>query len=164
MHIAGVNLTLAVSVVDPGCSSPPHGNFFQKKFHVEAPLTKPSRRRQKMKTKMEWDVFLDAHYRSHLVEMQLAGVGSHAAMPILEGCLEGILGSYALQQREDAILVAFERDVDAERFLSLVKADPGPGSAEWSSRSRAHLDGVARRKIVRALRRIRVKRGSSDGL
>lgn len=104
---------------------------------------------------MEWEVFLEAHYRPNLVEVQLVGIDSGVAISILGGWLDGRAGNFALRQRGQKILVAFERDVDAERFASLVRARPGERSAEWTSRRMARLDSAGRRRIASMSRQLR---------
>lgn len=104
---------------------------------------------------MEWEVFLEAHYRPNLVEVQLVGIDSRVAISILDGWLDGRLGNFALQQRGQTILVAFERDADAERFSNLIKARPRKRTADWASRSMARLDSAGRRRIASMPRRLR---------
>lgn len=106
---------------------------------------------------MEWSAFIDAHYRSHLVEAQLAGVAAEAAMPVLEDHLKSRSGNYAFQRQGRKILVAFERDVDADGFAILVRATRKERSAEWSSRRNVRLDTAGLRRVSSATRRERSK-------
>jgi hypothetical protein len=103
---------------------------------------------------MQWDAFLDIHYRSHLVEIQPMGVAPEMAMLIVDDCLGNSVGNYSLQQRGEEVLVAFERSADAERFSRLLKATYLDRSAEWSSRSRARLNRAACRRLANASRRV----------
>lgn len=111
--------------------------------------------------KMDWDVFHRAHFRPHLVLVQLADMDPEAGASALDDWLTGASGNYALQ--EDlrlAILVAFELDREAAQLARVLRASPGARDCQWASKAKGRLDSAARKRIARSCRRDRGKRGS----
>lgn len=113
---------------------------------------------------MDWDAFLDAHYRPHLVVATLgSGVepaSDQATGVLLERLAEALRlsGNYAIKHDGDDIRAAFETDADAGRFAGVLMAKTTTRDPEWASRAVGRIDGVAQRKIMGALRQHRLKR------
>jgi hypothetical protein len=114
--------------------------------------------------KMDWGVFHGAHFRPHLVVVQLADIDPKAGASALDDWLTGSSGNYSLQrERGLTILVAFELDSDAAQLARVLKAIPGERDAQWASKAEGRLDGAARKRIARSSsRRDRGKRGSLE--
>ena len=113
--------------------------------------------------RMDWNTFQDAHYRPHLVIATLEGVaesdpaGSVAIFERLATAL-GVSGNYAFKSDGHSVSAAFEVDVDAERFAGMLQGRKTVREPEWASRTVGRIDGAARRRIVAAMKKFRLKR------
>ena len=109
--------------------------------------------------KMDWGDFHRAHFRPHLVSVQLADIDPRSGASTLDGWLAGSSGNYALQEdRRLEILVAFELDSDAAQLSRVLKAIPGTRDNQWASKAKGRLDDATRKRIARSFRRDREKR------
>jgi hypothetical protein len=109
--------------------------------------------------KMDWDIFHLAHFRPHLVLVQLADIDAKSGASALDDWLAGSSGNYALQEdRRLAIPVAFELDSDAAQLARVLRASPGERDNQWASKAKGRLDGAAQKRIARYSRRDRGKR------
>ena len=113
--------------------------------------------------KMDWGVFHAAHFRPHLVAVNLAGIDPKSGASALDEWLTGSSGNYAVQEdRRLAILVAFELDDDAAQLSRVLRAIPGERDNQWASKAKGRLDAATRKRIARSSRRDRDKRGSLE--
>jgi hypothetical protein len=109
--------------------------------------------------KMDWGDFHRAHFRPHLVSVQLADIDPRSGASTLDGWLAGSSGNYALQEdRRLEILVAFELDSDAAQLSRVLKAIPGTRDNQWASKAKGRLDDATRKRIARSFGREREKR------
>lgn len=111
---------------------------------------------------MRWNEFHEAHYRPSVVFADFEGVRYQAAYELigrLIGSLD-LIGNYALQPEPECIRLAFERDVDAEKFASVVSArrvirEEDRWALQWSFRMNGSTE-----KTMRALLSDRVRKSS----
>jgi len=95
---------------------------------------------------LEWEYFLDTHYRPHLVIVILqAGLGRKAKhAEVLERLIEelGVVANYAMHHEDEQIRVAFERDLDASTFGKALDAGVTlrGGLDEWASETICSFD------------------------
>jgi len=102
----------------------------------------------------DWADFLQAHYRAHLLVVDLGtrGKGTRARRLVdLLGQLTESLqttADYAMCCEEQEVKIAFESELDVETLGKLLMARVAErGGKDWASRSVCNLD--ARLKIVR---------------
>lgn len=113
---------------------------------------------------MDWDAFLDAHYRPHPVVATLRPGFEPASDQTTVALLERLAvalrmwGNYAIKQEGTDIRAAFETNADAERFAGVSLAKTTTRDPEWASRAVGRIDGAAQRKIMGASRQRRLKR------
>ena len=113
---------------------------------------------------MDWDTFQDRHYRPHLVVANLeparnlkTGESTAVLFERLAAAL-GMSGNYTIKKDEAYIHAAFEIDTDAERFARVLVAKTSASERQWASRSVTLIDDAAHKKILAALRQLRLKR------
>lgn len=117
---------------------------------------------------MDWDVFLEAHFRPHLVVLHapsLAGRDEGRRLVKRVLAASGFAGNHARRSNGPVIHVAFELADDAQRFAAIVGAHSSVREPEWASRSTAWLTPPTRQRIVRHLEqraRSVVKRDDAD--
>jgi len=102
----------------------------------------------------DWPDFLEAHYRPHLlvVDLGTASTGTHGRrlVRLLSRLVDslGTSGDYAVSCDGQEARVAFESDVDARTLGKLLAArEIEHGGKDWASKSVCNLD--SRLKIVR---------------
>jgi hypothetical protein len=120
--------------------------------------------------RMDWGQFLDAHYRPHLVSVNLrTPIGSESRrhlIALLEQLTEnlGTAGNYSISTRGRVVKVAFERDVDAETLGQVLSARKDKHGAEWASQWACRLDRDAQREIVATLKETRLRFAKRRGI
>jgi predicted regulator of Ras-like GTPase activity (Roadblock/LC7/MglB family) len=112
---------------------------------------------------MDWNAFQDAHYRPHLVIATLEGtpvIASSDTFALLEqlAATLGLSGNYAIKKDGVSVRAVFEIDTDAERFAGMLQGKTTARETEWASRTVGRIDDVAQKRIVAALREVRLKR------
>ena len=112
--------------------------------------------------RMDWDTFQEAHYRPHLVIATLQGEARRASIdPVAMferlAMALGVSGNYAFKKEGAAIRAVFELDTDAQRFAHMLQGKTSGREQEWASRTVSRIDRAAQRRIVSALRRLRLK-------
>lgn len=113
--------------------------------------------------RMDWDRFQDAHYRPHLVVATLEGqAAATPGDPVAQferlATALGVSGNYALKTDATSLRAAFEFDTDAERFAAILEEGRSTRELEWASRTVGRIDGVAQKRIVAVLRKLRLRR------
>ena len=107
---------------------------------------------------MDWGQFLDAHYRPHLVAVNLRAPSDSGSRQRLIALLEelteslGTAGNYSINTRGRVVKVAFERDIDAETLGQVLSARQEKHGAEWASQWACRFDRDAQREIVDTLK------------
>ena len=99
---------------------------------------------------IEWDAFQHDHHRPHLLIVSLEAVtNASAAKKDFERLADklGASGRYSVKTEGANIYVAFEDDVDAAKFSTLLRLERTTREVEWASKTLAHMDGAAYRKI-----------------
>src|SRR5260221_7414303 len=120
--------------------------------------------------RMDWGQFLDAHYRPHLVAVNLGTPSNSTAgrhiIALLERLTEslGTAGNYSIRAEGRVVDVAFERDLDAETFGQALSARTAERGPEWASQWVCGLDRDAQHKIAAALKETRLKLARRRGL
>jgi hypothetical protein len=121
-------------------------------------------------SKMEWARFLDAHFRPHLVAVDLGTASSNKSGQHLVAKLErlakslGTTGNYAIHAKGRMANIAFERDVDALSFGEALGAQEAKRSSdEWASRWSCSFDRDGQLKVLTALKKLRLKAAGQRG-
>jgi hypothetical protein len=113
--------------------------------------------------RMDWEQFLDAHYRPHLVAVNLGTPSSSTSgrhlIALLERLTEslGTAGNYSIRTEGRVVKVAFERDIDAETLGQVLSAQKDKRRAEWASQWACSFDRDAQREIVATLKETRLR-------
>jgi hypothetical protein len=87
---------------------------------------------------MDWGQFLGAHYRPHLVAVNLGTPSTSTSgrdlIALLERLTEslGTAGNYSIRAEDRVVKVAFEREIDAETLGHV-----------WTAPWQEHSDGAA---------------------
>jgi hypothetical protein len=120
--------------------------------------------------RMDWGQFLDAHYRPHLVAVNLgtpsdSKSGRHL-IAVLERLTEsfGTSGNYSIRTEGRVVKVAFEREIDAETLGQTLSAQSDERGPEWASRWVCSFDRDAQREIVATLKATRLRFAKRRGL
>jgi hypothetical protein len=104
--------------------------------------------------RMEWDAFLDSHYRPHLVVLHQAPGSDRSVAETTVGRLVASLsftGNNAVKSYGPTIHVAFELAGDMKLFTQIVGARSSAREPEWASRSTAWLNPAIQQRITRQL-------------
>jgi hypothetical protein len=119
---------------------------------------------------MEWAAFLDAHYRPYLVSVNLGTISSSTSGRHLVATLErlaeslGTTGNYSIRAKGQVAEIAFEKDVDALTFGEALGArEAERASDEWASRWACSFGRDGQRKVLSALKRLRLRVASRRG-
>jgi hypothetical protein len=104
---------------------------------------------------MEWDSFLDANPKPHLVVAWLHGtqrIGEvrQARFYLLKRAAAALepRGDWAITDANvGEIYIAYERAADATQLCSLVRAKPLGPSLQWLSQAAFRLQGEAKRSV-----------------
>jgi hypothetical protein len=90
----------------------------------------------------DWAVFLESHYRPHLLVVKLGAPSDSTSGKKLIDRLRRLTESlpsgadYAMLLESEEVKVALERDEDAETLQELLMASViNPGGDEWASKS-----------------------------
>jgi hypothetical protein len=111
--------------------------------------------------RMDWEAFLQAHFRPHLIIVRVVEFEPQMAKMIVGRWLDrpfDIPGNYAVTRDGQSVLVAFENELDAKKFSTVLRATMVASEPMWASTTEAHLDRAAQRRI-----RLRVARQKKDG-
>jgi hypothetical protein len=82
---------------------------------------------------MRWDAFHESHHRPFMVFADVDGrVRTRFALLSSLVAAMDLKGSYALNPEEERIRVAFERDIDAQKFADAVKARKTAREGGWA--------------------------------
>ena len=103
---------------------------------------------------MDWDTFIEAHFRPHLVVLHgRSAAGREIRWRLVERLLATSIfaGNHATRSDGPEIHVAFELADDAERFGRIVGVRSSVRAPEWASRSTAWLTGSIRQRILHHL-------------
>jgi len=120
--------------------------------------------------RMDWGQFLDAHYRPHLVAVNLGTPSSSTSglhfIALLERLTEslGTSGNYSIRTEGRVVKVAFEREIDAETLGQTLSAQPDERGPEWASRWVCSFDRDVQREIVATLKATRLQFAKRQGL
>ena len=115
---------------------------------------------------MDWQLFLDAHFRPHLVIVNIGSrsgsASSHSLIHQLERLTESLnsVANYAMHSEDQMIRVAFENDLDAEAFSEALMAHPIEGGPDWASVSVCSFDLQAQHRMAALLKEGSPKRSS----
>ena len=107
---------------------------------------------------MDWELFLDAHFRPHLVVVNIDSPSDSASSRSLIHQLERLAESlnsaanYALRSEDHVIKVAFENDLDANSFSAALMAHPIESGPDWASVSVCSFDLQAQHRMAALLR------------
>ena len=109
---------------------------------------------------MEWDSFLDANPKPHLVVAWLHGTqrigeARQARFDLLKRAATALepRGDWAITDANvGEIYVAYEDALDVERFCALVRAKPLGRSLQWLSQAAFRLQGEAKRSVEDAVK------------
>jgi hypothetical protein len=107
---------------------------------------------------MDWDLFLDAHFRPHLVLVNIDSPSDSAFSRSLIHQLERLTESrnsaanYAMRSEDQVIKVAFENDLDADSFSAALMAHPIESGPDWASVSVCSFDLEAQHRMAALLR------------
>jgi hypothetical protein len=110
--------------------------------------------------RMDWGQFLDAHYRPHLVAVNLRTPSDSGSKQRLIAMLEqltenlGTAGNYSISTRGRVVKVAFERDIDADTLGQMLSARKDKHGAEWASQWACRFDRDDQNEIVTKLKEI----------
>jgi hypothetical protein len=103
---------------------------------------------------MDWEAFVEAHFRPHLVVLhgQSAG-GRRDGRSLVERLLAAshFAGNHARRSDGPELHVAFELADDARRFGHIVGVRSSVRAADWASRSTAWLTRSSRQRIAHYL-------------
>ena len=119
---------------------------------------------------MDWGQFLDAHYRPHLIAVNLGTPSNSKSgwhfIALLERLAEslGAAGNYSIRTEGRVVKVAFERDIDAETLGQVLSAQTDERGPEWASQWVCSFDRVAQREIVATLKETRLRFAKRRGL
>jgi len=120
--------------------------------------------------RMDWGQFLDAHYRPHLIAVNLgtprdSKSGRHL-IALLERLTEslGTAGNYSIRTEGRVVKVAFERDIDAETLGQVLSAQTDERGPEWASQWVCSFDRDAQREMVARLKKTRLQFARQRGL
>ena len=109
--------------------------------------------------RMDWEQFLDAHYRPHLIAVNLgtpsdSKSGRHL-IALLERLTEslGTAGNYSIRTEGRVVKVAFERDIDAETLGQVLSAQTDERGPEWASHWVCSFDRDVQREMVARLKK-----------
>ena len=111
---------------------------------------------------MNWETFQASHFRPHLVVSHLpVNAEPEEGKTTLERVIASLnlSGNYAFQQDRESIRVAFEKDADAGRLASMLRAKATRPESEWGSSAVAHLSRTVQRRMAAALEQLRSRRG-----
>ena len=103
---------------------------------------------------MDWDAFIEAHFRPHLVVLNgrsaaRRGNGRSLVKRLL--ATSHFTGNHAQRADGREIHVAFELADDAERFAHIVGVRSSVRAPEWASRSTASLTSSIRQRMAHYL-------------
>lgn len=113
--------------------------------------------------RMVWGEFLDAHYRPHLVAVNLGTPSNSTSgrhlIALLERLTEslGTAGNYSIRMEGRVVKVAFERDIDAETLGQALSAQTDERGPEWASQWVCSFDRDTQREIVTTLKESRLQ-------
>jgi hypothetical protein len=119
---------------------------------------------------MDWEQFLDAHYRPHLVAVNLGTPSSSTSgrhlIALLERLTEslGTAGNYSIRTEGRVVKVAFEREIDAETLGQTLSAQTDKRGPEWASQWVRSFDRDAQREIVATLKETRLRFAKRRGI
>jgi hypothetical protein len=113
--------------------------------------------------RMHWAQFLDAHFRPHLVAVNLGTISSSPSGRHLVATLQrlaeslGTNGNYSMRTNGRVVNVAFEKDIDALRFVEALGAQETERPPDWASRWTCSFDRDGRLEVLVALKRLRLR-------
>ncbi len=112
--------------------------------------------------RMDWENFQDAHYRPHLVIATLQREARDTPVNLVTmfdrlATALAVTGNYAFKSDGASIRAAFELETDAQRFAHMLDGKTSGRDAEWASRTVGRIDSEAQKRIVSALRGLRLK-------
>jgi hypothetical protein len=119
---------------------------------------------------MDWGQFLGAHYRPHLVAVNLGTPSTSTSgrdlIALLERLTEslGTAGNYSIRAEDRVVKVAFEREIDAETLGQTLSAQTDERGSEWASHWVCSFDRHAQREIVATLKETRLQFAKTRGL
>jgi hypothetical protein len=111
--------------------------------------------------KMKWEDFRSAHHRPHLVvvsiDASMEDINGQPRESLLEELVTalGVSGNYSIKGNVTSIEVAFESDLDAARFRSVLSVKAKTREVDWASLAMARIDHKTKRRIMVALRKSR---------
>ena len=113
---------------------------------------------------MDWEAFQEAHFRPHLVIVRAVDFEPQMARVMLGRWLDESFnppGNCALTRDGQSILVAFENDLDAKKFATLLRATAVASEPMWATMAEGRFDRAARRRIRLHAAGLRPKRDAT---